>query len=85
MLRRLFFAISLVLMSAVALAKPLNINTANEKEIAKTMYGVGPSRAKAIIKFREANGEFKTLDQMTQVRGVSTAILEKNRDKIAVE
>lgn len=85
MLRKLLFALSLVLMSAVVLAKPLNINTATESEIAKTMYGVGPSRAKAIIKFRDENGEFKTLDQVTQVRGVSTAILEKNRDKIAVD
>lgn len=85
MLRKLIFALSLVLVSAVALAKPLNINAANEKEIAKTMYGVGPSRAKAIIKFREENGKFETIEQVTQIRGASNAILEKNRDRIAIE
>ena len=85
MLKKLFLGLSLLLISLVSIAEPLNINTAKADEIAKVMIGVGPAKADAIIKDRKEHGDFKTLDDMIRVKGIGVATIEKNRDKISIE
>ena len=45
----------------------ININTANEAAL-MTLQGIGKSKAKAIIEYREKNGGFKTLEDLTKVK-----------------
>ncbi|GFZ95471.1 ComEA family DNA-binding protein [Dyella caseinilytica] len=61
---------------------PVNINTADAETIAKSLTGVGLTKAKAIVAFREEHGPFKSADDLTQVKGIGQATLQKNHDAI---
>src|SRR5688572_27006026 len=71
--------------SADASAEQVNINTADAKTIADVLVGVGDSKAKAIVEFREQNGPFTSIDELTDVNGIGEAILSQNRERIRVE
>ncbi len=73
------------LISGFAVSEPVNINKASAAEIAKALNGVGMSKAEAIIKDREANGPFKSADDLARVKGIGTATLSKNKDLILVK
>ncbi|MBM7620337.1 competence protein ComEA [Bacillus tianshenii] len=64
-----------------AVDKKVNINTATEEELT-TLSGIGPSKAQAIIEYREENGLFKSVDDMLNVTGIGEKSLEKIRDEI---
>jgi len=61
-----------------ATAGPLNINTATAEQF-DTLPGVGPSTAAAIVAHREANGPFRTVEDLLDVRGIGPAKLEQFR------
>lgn len=63
-------------------AEPVNINTADAATLAKALNGVGPAKAQAIVSYREKNGPFKTVDQLTMVEGISQKLIDKNRADI---
>ena len=90
---RFFFILSLLLSfgsaQVVMAAEPVeqaqmtvNINSASAEEIAAALNGVGQKRAEAIVSYRTKHGAFKTLEQLLEVKGVGSAILEKNRSSI---
>jgi competence protein ComEA len=62
----------------------VNLNTADAETLQKELSGVGSAKAQAIIAYREANGEFASVDELLEVKGIGKAILEKNRDKVSV-
>ncbi|OOE35081.1 ComEA family DNA-binding protein [Salinivibrio kushneri] len=62
----------------------VNINTASEQQLSDQLSGIGPAKAKAIIEYRQANGEFSSPDALMEVKGIGTATLDKNRDRIKV-
>lgn len=59
-----------------------NINTADAEIIADLMKGVGPSKAKAIIEYRTANGPFENLEALLAVKGIGSSTVDKNRELI---
>lgn len=61
----------------------VNLNTATEAELAG-LDGVGEAKAAAIVKYRDENGPFTTVDDFTKVPGVGESTLEKNRDNLTV-
>jgi competence protein ComEA len=61
----------------------VNINTADEATL-ETLNGVGPVTAAAIIKYREENGPFASVDQLDAVSGIGPATLEELRDQVTV-
>lgn len=61
----------------------ININTATVSDL-MTLDGIGEVKAKAIVEYREQNGFFKSIDDITLVKGIGEKTLEKNRDKIIV-
>ena len=63
----------------------LNINTASAKDLAKGMKGIGIKKAEAIVAHREANGPFKSVEDLLKVKGVGPATLQKNAAKLAVK
>jgi len=67
-----------------AAAAKVNINTADEATL-QSVKGVGEKKAKAIIEYREKNGPFKTIDDLTKVKGIKAKQLAKLRDQITVE
>lgn len=61
----------------------ININTATLREL-QQLDGIGEGKAKAIIEYREKNGFFSNIEQITEVNGISEKMLNKFRDKITV-
>jgi competence protein ComEA len=62
---------------------PVDLNTAT-LELLDTLPGVGPSTAQAIIDHRSANGPFRSVDDLLEVRGIGEAKLAQLRDKVRV-
>ena len=62
----------------------ININRATEAELV-ALDGVGSSKAQAIILYREMFGRFKTVDELTKVKGIGTKTIEKNRGRLTVQ
>lgn len=62
----------------------ININTADEATLS-SLKGIGAKKAEAIIAWRNANGEFQSLDQLAEVKGIGAAILDANRELITLK
>lgn len=45
---------------------------------------LGEVKAKAIVAYREKHGNFKTLDELSNVNGIGTSIIEAIRDHIKI-
>ena len=71
-----------LLLTQLALAEPVNINTADANALAKALNGIGPAKAKAIVTYREKNGPFKSVDQLAMVEGLTQKVIDKNRADI---
>ena len=49
-----------------------------------TLSGIGESKAKSIISYREENGNFNEIEDITKVSGIGQALYEKIKDYITV-
>ena len=63
-------------------ATPVNVNKADAPTIAKSLDGIGLSKAEKIVAWRDEHGPFKSVDDLSQVKGIGPATLERNRDAI---
>ena len=63
----------------------VDINTADARELSRRLNGIGEKKAKAIVDYRNANGGFRSLDQLEQVKGIGPAIVKKNRHLIYID
>lgn len=61
----------------------VNINTADLTEL-QQLPGVGPSKAQAIIAYREENGLFKSIEGLLEVSGFGEKTFEKLKDSIVI-
>jgi len=66
----------------VAYAGPVNVNTADAETISAELKGVGITKALAIVEFREANGPFKSPEELAMVKGIGERTVEINREFI---
>ena len=73
----LLFGLMLALCSAVTFAQAVDINTASAEQLDKALKGIGPAKAAAIVKYRETNGPFQSVDDLTKVPGIKDKSLEK--------
>ncbi|MGE0683226.1 MAG: ComEA family DNA-binding protein [Candidatus Binatia bacterium] len=62
----------------------VNINTADEAAL-MTLKGIGKGKAKTIIEYRQKNGPFKSVDDLTKVKGIGDKTLTQLRDLLTVE
>jgi competence protein ComEA len=83
MFKKTILLIATLLVSFSAFA--VNVNSASAKELATALKGVGESKAGAIVLYREQNGPFKTLSDLTNVKGVGAATVDKNRENIELK
>lgn len=62
----------------------VNLNTATEADL-QTVSGIGAKRAADIIAYREANGGFKSVDDLNNVSGIGDKTMESIRPYVTVE
>ena len=62
----------------------VHLNRATESEL-QTVSGIGQKRAQDIIAYREANGPFRSVDDLKNVSGIGEKTLEKLRDAFTVD
>ena len=59
----------------------VNINTATAEEL-ETVTGIGPVLAQSILDYRAEHGDFESVDELMNVRGIGSAKLDAMRDEI---
>ena len=84
-LTQLFVALALLFGSHIAVAEVVNINTADAQTLAANIVGVGEKKALAIVNFRDDHGPFKSVDEMTQVKGIGLKLIDSNRENLTIK
>jgi competence ComEA-like helix-hairpin-helix protein len=59
-------------------SSPIPINTATAAQL-DALPGIGPALAQRIIDYRTEHGPFTSIDDLTKVRGIGPALMEKIR------
>ena len=62
--------VALAVFSAMSFAQAIDINTATAEQLDKGVKGIGPKKAADIVKYRDANGPFKSVDDLANVPGI---------------
>lgn len=62
----------------------VNINTADKTEL-MTLPGIGEVRAAAIVEHRNCYGDFQTIEDIMNVKGIKTGIFSKINSLICVK
>ena len=68
----------------IAAIEQIDLNSADAETLARSLSGVGLSKAQAIVRYREQYGPFASLEELTEVKGIGPAILERNRDRLVL-
>ena len=76
--------LALMLAGPAFAAEQVDINTADAATIDAALLNIGPSKAQAIVDYREANGAFRSAEELALVKGVGLKTIEKNRERIVV-
>jgi len=61
----------------------VNLNTASVGEL-DAIKGIGPGKAKAIVQYRDKHGPFKSVDDLSQVKGFGKKSIDKLRPELTV-
>lgn len=85
MFKKVFLAFVMVI-SAFSLqaSEVVNINSADAATIEHKLKGIGATKAQAIVKYRQQNGSFKSIEELANVSGIGEKTLEKIRGQISV-
>jgi competence protein ComEA len=62
----------------------VNINTATPEQL-ELLPGIGESRANAVVAIRKQRGGFKSVDELTEVKGIGEVALERLRPFVRTE
>ena len=82
-MKKLLLAIAASLAFALNAYAAVNLNTASKAEL-ETIKGIGPAKAQAIIDYRTKNGNFKSVDDLDNVKGFGKKSVDKLRNDISV-
>jgi competence protein ComEA len=77
-------AFALLAAPTLALAGPVDVNTADAETISAELKGVGLAKAQAIIDYRKKHGPFRSADDLSLVKGIGERTVEMNRNDIKV-
>jgi len=64
-------------------AAAVNLNTATKDELI-ALPGIGPAKAQAILDYRHANGGFKTVEELKDVKGIGAKRFEKLKADLTI-
>ena len=84
LIKSLFLTLLLALPLIGFSAEAININTADKETLMEVIKGVGEKKADAIIEYREQNGPFKSVDELTNIKGIGEDTINKHREMLTV-
>lgn len=61
----------------------INLNTAGEEEL-MSLTGIGEAKAEAILRYRQENGKFDSIEELMEVDGIKEGVFEKIKDQVKV-
>jgi competence protein ComEA len=76
-------ALAVILPTQWAAAAVVNLNTATKEELI-ALPGIGPAKAQAILDYRTANGGFKAIEELKDVKGIGAKRYEKLKADLTV-
>ncbi|MEA1867652.1 MAG: helix-hairpin-helix domain-containing protein [Thermodesulfobacteriota bacterium] len=83
MLKSFMASIVLVLFLFISAFAAINLNTA-DKAALESLSGIGPAKASAIIKYRDENGSFKSVEELLNVKGIGPKMLDKIKEQVEI-
>ncbi len=83
MKQALFVILLSVLSFSLNVYAAVNLNTATQQQL-EEVKGIGPSKAKAIVEYRNKNGQFKSVDDLDKVKGFGKKSIDKLRSDVSV-
>ena len=75
----------LLAVCAGAFAGPVNVNSADAETLAAELEGIGITKARAIVAYRNAHGPFTTVESLAEVSGVGARTVAINRNNILLD
>ncbi|MBJ9985506.1 ComEA family DNA-binding protein [Acinetobacter sp. S40] len=63
------------------LSNKININTATAQQL-QQLNGIGVKKAQAIVDYRNQNGQFKTVEDLLNIKGIGPKFIEKNKSSL---
>lgn len=82
-MRKLLFVLVACFAFAINAFAAVNINSASQAEL-ESINGVGPAKAKAIIDYRAKNGAFKSVDDLSNVKGFGKKSVDSIRKDVTI-
>lgn len=61
----------------------VNINRANSAQL-QSLNGIGPAKAQEILKYRKEHGNFNTVDELVNVKGIGPKTMIKLKPHLSV-
>ncbi len=80
-MKKIFLTIYLIFFWVAMAIAAVNINTADQKTL-ETLPKIGPSKAQAIIDYREDHGAFQAIEDLGKVKGIGPKTLEQLKELI---
>ncbi len=77
--------VAAAMLAQVAIAGPVDVNTADAKTLARELQGIGMAKAEAIVAYREKNGPFKSADDLAKVKGLGKKLVDQNKSNLKFE
>ena len=70
--------------AAQATIETIHLNQATAEQL-QALPGIGPALAERIVSHRAEHGPFRSVDQLTDVKGVGRAKLAKFKDQLTID
>ncbi|MCB5183890.1 ComEA family DNA-binding protein [Methylobacillus gramineus] len=82
-MKKLFLVFAIAFSFALNAFAAVDLNSASVTEL-ETVKGIGPSKAQAIVDYRKANGGFKSIDDLDNVKGFGKKSVDNLRSEVTV-
>jgi len=69
---------------AAEVVETVQLNQATAEQL-QSLPGIGPALAERIVAYRKENGPFKSLDQLTEVRGIGQSKFDAFKDRLTLK
>lgn len=73
---------AIILPSVPKSATKIHLNQADAKVLTHSFPGIGEKRALAIVNYRQQHGNFKSVNDLANVRGIGRKFVQKNATKL---